>query len=173
MINPETYEFDDEDEEYYAYRRSVLSTLYAESEDDAFPESNWNPFVPNPPPLTTNRLKGRLIPRAPIRLDNPMQGGQSGQGGGLPPKQDPRMTRFTEAVQMVINALFDSGDIYSTAPQKFAISYIIPQIPGSEAQLGQVFYNTDTGMVSWKDNNGVVFGFTSAGGLGAIDGGSA
>ncbi len=75
------------------------------------------------------------------------------------------MTRFTEAVSMVINALFDSGDIYQTSPQKFAISYIIPQVAGADAQIGQLFVDTTTGLVSIKDINGVVIPVGSGGAI--------
>lgn len=149
-VNPDTFELKIDDEELLVSGELAVELLSS----DQFGFNNWAPWVPNPPPLTVDRLGGTFIPRAPVRLTQaPGQGTTSSQG---PLKQDPRMTRMTETVAMVINALVRNGDIYRSGGQDFAISYVIPQVAGVDAQIGQLFYDTTTDLVSWKDDNGVV-----------------
>lgn len=163
-VHPETFELLIDDEELLAAEDLAVELL-----SEQFGITDWNPWVPSPPPLTTNRLASTFIPRAPSRIAQPA--GQPG-GGQNPVQQDRRLTRQGETVQIVLNGLLRNGDIIRIGTQDFRLSWLIPHLAGADAPNLTIFYNTTTGFVSYKDENGVVFAFTGGGsGSGSIDGG--
>lgn len=140
----------------------------------------WTPATPGPPPLYADRNASTFIPRAPVRPYLP-----SGYGGSTAideqPKQQPRQqprrqTRQGETVQIVLNGLLRNGDIIRYGSEDFRLSWLIPQVAGVDAPILTIFFDTTTGLISYKDDNGVIFPFGSGGGSGAIteiDGGGA
>ena len=165
VCHPETFETYIDDENLL-YSEELAVELLSESSGI----HGWTPVTPGPPPLYADRNASTFIPRAPVRLARP-----TGMGGGEqsnPLQQDRRQTRQGETVQIVLNGLLRNGDIIRTSSQDFRLSWLVPRMAGSDAPVLTIFYDTSTGFVSYKDENGVVFAFSGSGsGSSGIDGG--
>lgn len=165
IVDPTTFARQDDDEELLLEEEELLALL-----DSTFGLIGWNPWVPNPPPLTTRLSQSAFINRAPVRLDR-QETQQAGifddltGGSKAPQKQDPRLTAATEKLSALVNALLRRGDIMRLVNADFRLSWLIPQLTGVAAPNLTIFYNTTTGLVSYKDENGVVIPIgTGAGG---------
>lgn len=68
-------------------------------------------------------------------------------------KLDPRLARFSEIVQLILNGLIQSGGIFK-GTDGYQINFSPRQITASEAFQGELFLNTTTNKISFKDNGG-------------------
>lgn len=162
MINPVTFaQIEDEtalDEELAddaANAMSQVATNY---------DPRWYPSFPSPSPLTVSTLSNRIISRVPIRLNsgNPAPSSTPAATGAVtgmkmpPGKIDPRSVRHTEAVSQVANSMLVSGMLVPKGNGEYVPIMLPRQIAGSAAFQGEVFFNTDTSKLSFKDLNGSI-----------------
>lgn len=159
QCHPVTFELFIDDEALLAQEDLAVDLL-----SDQFGITNWNPWVPNPPPITQNRVGSQLVPRSPVRLAMPPSRGPGGQFDQPPPeKQDRRQTRNTEILSMIVNALLRRADIICVGTQDYRLSWLIPEYAGVDAPVGTLFLDTTTGLLSLKDINGVIIPIGSGG----------
>jgi hypothetical protein len=125
--------------------------------ESAFGFNGWSPVTPSPPPIYADRLSGAFINRAPVRQTR-------AEDAGKPQKQDPRLTAATEKIAIVLNALLRRAEIIRVGTNDFRLSWLIPHVPGDEALNLTIFYDTDTNLISYKDENGVVIPIGGGGG---------
>ena len=144
VFEPTTYtRFDGEEESVLYAGRPDYTGDEAWSSD---PVQFFPAWVPSPSIFSNNRLAGRVVPRVPMRV---------APEKGMPEKIDPRSVRFTEIVQEILNGLVTSGGIYKTN-NGWSIAYVPRQVTGPEAFVGELFFNTATNRVTFKDNDGVL-----------------
>lgn len=128
---------------WFRPRSQGVDTDYVPVERET--SSKWHPGIVSPSPTATNPLGRRIVPRVPIRLQN---GDQK-----EPVKIDPRLVRFTEVVQEVLNDLLAGATIVKTSNGYVACA-MPRQIAPSEALLGEQFFDTSTLRLRYRDPSG-------------------
>lgn len=102
------------------------------------PEPGWEPQIESPSVFSRGLLTHVLVPRLPSRT------------------YDTRLERFAEAVAMFINGLILTGSAYKDAFNTFKITMRPPEQTVVEAFNGQLFVDSATNRLAFKDKFGVV-----------------
>lgn len=141
--HPETWQRVDDDDQ-------VIALMAAEDADrhdfEMLPVSTWlTAVIPTPSPFTQSRYSG-LIARAPIRI----------AGSEDPTRIDPRHTRFTEIVGSILNSLIAGGVVYQSSTNQWSFSLRPRSVAGNTAFDGELFFDTTTSKLSYRDSGGSI-----------------
>ncbi len=118
--------------------------------------SRWTPAMTSPSPFVQNLLAGRIVPRVPIRYKPGGGFGDSEGGDDQPEKIDPRSVRFTEIVGDILNGLIGTGAVYKSGVSTWGFAFIPRQVTPANSFTGEIFYNSTTNILCYKDPFGVV-----------------
>jgi len=146
MINPVTFTNNTDDEDALF----AVESFIRQAESDAIAsneQSGWTPSIPSPSPFSLSSNIVRPVPRVPIRLDN----GQNTD----PKKIDARSIRASQQVSTIINDLAANGFLFKSA-NGWSIAFNPRRVAGSGSFAGELFFNTDTNRIAYKNPDGTI-----------------
>lgn len=146
MNNPVTFTDSADDEEAIFAVESFINNAESELSITSSPFA-WTPAIPSPSPFDLSANTLRLVPRIPIRLDV--------ANDSDPKKVNARLIRASQMISEILNDLTANGYLYKSA-NGWAIMQSPRQVSSADSFIGELFINTSTNRLAYKNADGSV-----------------